>query len=131
MAKQCEFCGRFFVPDPRAGNRQRACFRQQCQDARKRSAKRAWRERETPLGYFAGRYAYIKERRINRRQSALRVIQDEIPPAKPLQKLVLWVPGDRLPVIQDEIRLRCVASSTFAATGVTRRMIQDAMARPP
>lgn len=128
MTKQCEFCGRFFVPDPRVGNRQRACSRPECQDTRKRSSKRAWRERETPGGYFAGRYPYVKEWRNKRRCN---VIQDEIPPAKPLLKLVFLVPATRFVMIQDEIRLKRIASSTFAAAGVSRRMIQDTMARPP
>ena len=128
MSKHCEFCGRFFVPDPRVGNRQRSCFRLECQDARKRSSKHDWRERETPRGYFAGRYSYVKEWREKRR---CKVIQDEIPPAKPVVKLVFWVPVTRLSMIQDEIRLRRVAGSTFAAPGVSRRMIQDTIARPP
>jgi hypothetical protein len=131
LSKHCEFCGRFFVPDPRVGNRQRACFRQECQDARKRSSKRAWRERETPCGYFTGRYAYIKEWRRRRQLAASEVIQDEIPPAKRLQKLIFWVPATGLSMIQDEIHLRRVAGSTFAASGVSRRMIQDTIARSP
>lgn len=128
MSKQCEFCGKFFVPDPRVGSRQRACCRQQCQDARKQASKRAWRERETPRGYFAGRYCYIKEWRNKQRA---KVIQDEIPPAKPVVKLVFWVPVTRISMLQDEITLRRVAGSTFAAPGVSRRMIQDSIARPP
>lgn len=128
MSKQCEFCGKFFAPDPRVGNRQRACIRQECQDARKRSSKRAWRERETPRGYFARRYSYVKEWRGKRRAM---VIQDEIPPAKPVVKLVFLVPVTRLSMIQDEIRLRRVAGSTFAAPGVSRGVIQDAIARSP
>jgi hypothetical protein len=59
------------------------------------------------------------------------MIQDEIIPAKPMVKLVFWLPATRLKVIQDEITLRRVAGSTFAAPGVSRRMIQDAMANPP
>lgn len=128
MSKHCEFCGRFFVPDPRVGSRQRSCFRQECQDARKRSSKRDWRERETPRGYFTGRYSYVKGWREKRR---CKVIQDEIPPAKSVVKVVFWVPVTRLSMIQDEIRLRRVAGSTFAAPGVSRRMIQDTIAQPP
>ena len=128
MSKQCEFCGRFFVPDPRVGNRQRSCFSQECQDVRKRSSKRAWRERETPRGYFVGRYPYVKEWR-NKQRS--KVIQDEIAPAKPVRKLVLVLPATRNAMIQDEITLRRVAGSTFAAPGISRRMIQDAIANPP
>ena len=131
MSKHCEFCGRFFTPDPRVGNRQRSCFRQECQDARKRSSKRAWRERETPRGYFAGRYAYLKEWRRKRRLASASVIQDEIPLAKPVLKLVFWLPATRLSMIQDEIRLRRLTCTEFAAHGVTKRMIQDAIARPP
>jgi hypothetical protein len=59
------------------------------------------------------------------------VIQDEIPPAKPVMKLVFWVPVSRLSMIQDEITLRRVTGSTFVAPGVSRRMIQDTIARPP
>jgi hypothetical protein len=59
------------------------------------------------------------------------MIQDEIVPAKPVEKLVFWLPATHLKVIQDEITLRRVAGSTFAAPGVSRRMIQDAMANPP
>jgi hypothetical protein len=59
------------------------------------------------------------------------VIQDEIPPSKPVVKLVFWIPVTRLPMIQDEITLRRVADSTFAAPGISRHMIQDMIARPP
>jgi hypothetical protein len=59
------------------------------------------------------------------------VIQDEIPPAKPCLKLVLVLPVIRDEMIQDEITLRRVDRSTFAAPGVSRRMIQDTMARSP
>ena len=128
MSKHCEFCGRFFIPDSRVGKRQRACFRPECQNARKQSSKRTWRERETPRGYFAGRYAYIKEWRQKQRN---KMVQDEIPLPKPVVKLVFWVPVTRLSMIQDEIRLRRLTSNEFAAPGISRRMIQDAIARPP
>jgi len=59
------------------------------------------------------------------------VIQDEIPTAKPVLKLVFWVPVTRFSMIQDEITLRRVASTTFAAPGISRRMIQDMIAQPP
>ena len=131
MSKHCEFCGRFFVPDPRVGNRQRACSRQECQDTRKQSSKRDWLARETPGGYFAGRYSYVKEWRKKRRQAMAKVIQDEIPLAKPVVKLIFWVPATRLSMLQDEITLRRVAGSTFAAPGVSRQMIQDTIAQPP
>jgi hypothetical protein len=59
------------------------------------------------------------------------MIQDKTPPTEPCLKLVILVPGSRLSMIQDEITLRRIAGSTFAAPGVTRTMIQDTMARSP
>jgi hypothetical protein len=59
------------------------------------------------------------------------VIQDEIPPAKPVVKLVFWVPVTRLSLIQDEITLRRIVGSTVAAPGVSRRMIQDMITQQP
>lgn len=111
MSKHYEFCGRFFTPDPRVGNRQRACFRPECQETRKQVSKRDWLARETPGGYFAGRYPYVKQWRMKRRQAIANVIQDEIPPAKPVVKLVFWIPVTRLSMIQDEITLRRIAGS--------------------
>jgi len=124
LSKKCEFCGRFFVPDPRVSNRQRACSHTECKKARKQCAQRQW-VADNP-GYFNGRYPYVQEQRQKRRRE---VIQDEISPTKPYFKLVLVVPGRNLSVIQDEIILRRVGKSTFAAPGASRWMIQDAMAR--
>lgn len=129
LSKQCEFCGRFFVTDPRIGNRQRACFRPECGKARKRASQRAWLANEP--GYFCGRYPYVKEWRLKQRYRGPAMIQDEMPMAKPVVKLVFLVPVTRLSVIQDEITLRRIAGNTFAAPGVPRRMIQDTIARPP
>lgn len=129
MSKHCEFCGRFFVPDPRVGNRQRACSRPECGKARKRASQQAWLAHEP--AYFSGRYSYVKEWRLKRRQEAGSMIQDEIPTAKPVLKLVFWVPASRLLMIQDEITLRRFTGSTFAAPGVSRKMIQDTIAQPP
>ena len=129
MNKRCEFCGRFFVPDRRVGDRQRACSQKECKSARKQSAQRQW-VADNP-GYFCGRYPELKERRHKQLSLGLEVIQDTIPPAKPVLKLVVWVPGTRLSMIQDEITLRRLTSTEFAAPGVTRRMIQDTMARSP
>jgi len=129
MSKRCEFCGRFFVPDRRVGDRQRACSQKECKAARKQSAQRRWVD-DNP-GYFCGRYPELKERRHKQLSLGLGVIQDTIPPAKPVLKLVVWVPGTRLSMIQDEITLHRLTSTEFAAPGVTRRMIQDTIARSP
>lgn len=125
MAKRCPYCGRYFIPDRRVGARQKACRHAECKRKRKQQAQRLWTERNP--GYFHGRYEYVKEWRRQKRQqitaqAALqdkrpKVIQDEIPSAKPYQQLVLLIPADKTGMIQDEIRLRRVAPSTFAAYG--------------
>ena len=129
MSKHCEFCGRFFVPDHRVGNRQRACSRSDCKAARKRASQKKWVSGEP--GYFLGRYPYVNEWRQKRRDRKSEVIQDERPPAKPLLKLVFVVPVISSVVIQDEITLKRFDRTTFAATGLPRRVIQDAITRPP
>ncbi|HXW69302.1 MAG TPA: hypothetical protein VEJ88_06805 [Dissulfurispiraceae bacterium] len=45
------------------------------------------------------------------------MIQDKIPLSKPVQTLLLLIPADKSGVIQDEIRLRRVDNTTFAAYG--------------
>lgn len=44
--RPCQICRRWFVPHPRAGDRQRVCGSVDCQRERHRRACRAWRERE-------------------------------------------------------------------------------------
>lgn len=53
------------------------------------------------------------------------------PTAKPVLKLVFIVPAVRPGMIQDEILLRRVAPTAFAAAGLTKTLIQDAMALGP
>jgi len=57
--KRCCYCGKIFIPDPRVGNRQKACSSQQCQKQRKGENNRTFR-RNNP-GYWNGRYEYVKE----------------------------------------------------------------------
>ena len=45
------------------------------------------------------------------------MIKDEIPSAKPLQKLIILIPDDKVGMIKDEIRLKRVGTRTFAAHG--------------
>lgn len=68
--KKCLFCGRFFIPDPRVGDRQKACSREQCQKERKKLAQFRWCRRNPK--YFADRYEYVRnwrEKRISRNVS--------------------------------------------------------------
>ena len=121
MAKRCMHCGRYFTPDKRVGQRQKVCQREQCKLARKKQAQQQWQQNNPT--YFDNLYLdYVKpwrQRRKEIRVSSLprQVIKDEIPPSKPLQELVLLIPGDTVGMIKDEIRLRRLDSHTFAAYG--------------
>ena len=119
MGKRCLFCGRFFVPDPRVGERQKACAREACKRERKAVAQRAWCEKNP--GYFQGRYPYVKQWRQQKKLSSggasQGVIQDKIPLSKPCLRLILVVPADKAGMIQDEILLRRQSRRTFVADG--------------
>lgn len=53
--KKCAFCGQFFVPDPRIGERQKACPKKGCRRQRKALAQKRWVENNPD--YFHERYA--------------------------------------------------------------------------
>ena len=52
--KKCAFCGKLFIPDPRVGDRQKACSRKECRRQRKALAQKRWVEKNPE--YFCGRY---------------------------------------------------------------------------
>jgi hypothetical protein len=52
--KPCSICRRWFRPDPRVGNRQRACGQADCQAVRRQQTQAAWRERNPD--YFRARW---------------------------------------------------------------------------
>lgn len=54
----CRYCGNFFVPDPRVGNRQKACSIE-CQRLRKKENNRAFTEKSP--GYWSQRYEEVKQ----------------------------------------------------------------------
>lgn len=119
MEKRCQFCGRFFVPDYRASEKQKACQKAECRKARKRMAQQAWCAKNP--GYFQGRYPYVKEWRQRRRAavqpSSPEMIQDERPPSKPCLRLILLIPAEKEGLIQDKIVLQRQSRHTFAAYG--------------
>lgn len=119
MIKRCLICGRFFIPDPRVGERQKACRKDSCKRARKRLAQRLWCEKNP--GYFEGHYhRYVKgwrQRRRNGVVSSKEVIKDKIPLSKSFLKLILLIPEHRMEVIKDEIILRRLSQRTFVADG--------------
>ena len=110
MAKRCLFCGRYFVPDHRVKERQKSCRRPRCRKARKKAAQDAWVEKNP--GYFESLYeTYVKPWRKRK------MIKDEIPSEKSLQKLIILIPDKVAGMIKDEIRLKRVGARTFAAHG--------------
>lgn len=121
MAKKCLFCGRYFKPDPRVGQNQKACFRDCCKRARKQLAQNDWFRRNPD--YFRGRYWYVKQWRQRRKELAQRqMIQDERPIQKalshPIYKLIFLMPGGlKRQMIQDEILFQRLDKKTFMATG--------------
>lgn len=74
VVKRCIFCGKFFVPDPRAENRQKACPNGDCRKARKRLAHKEWC-RKNPT-YYREHYVYVKEWR-------KRQIEEAVNPNRP------------------------------------------------
>ena len=119
MGKRCLFCGQFFVPDPRVGDRQKACHREPCKKKRKTAAQRRWCEKNP--GYFAGRYPYVRQWREQEKLASggppSGMIQDKRALSKPCLRLILLIPADKDGVIQDEIRLRRQSRRTFVADG--------------
>jgi hypothetical protein len=120
LGKRCLFCGQFFIPDFRVGERQKACHRESCKKKRKMVAQRRWSENNP--GYFEGRYPYVKQWRGLKELASggtpsETMIQDKIPLSKPCLRLILVIPADKDGMIQDEIRLRRQSRHTFVADG--------------
>lgn len=75
--RPCRFCRKWFRPDARVGDRQRACSKPECQAERERRQQEAWRARNPEYGRA-------------RRLLALEGQEEAEPPALPR-------PLDRLP----------------------------------
>ena len=96
------------------------CSLEACKRERKKKAQENWRENIPE--YFKHHYTdYVKRWRQKTRllssAEGREVIKDKIAPSKPYHQLVLLIPEDKTGMIKDEIRLRRVAGSTFAAYG--------------
>lgn len=106
IGNTCVGCGRFFVPDPRVGKRQKSCGAAQCRKKRKQLQEKRWREKNS--GYFHGRYTYVKAWRQahpgyqkawrDRRRSE---IQTQIASKTPVKSIRIHV---RTPLRFDEIQ---------------------------
>ena len=88
--RPCRICGRWFHPDPRVGERQRACSSADCQAKRRLKTQASWR---------ADNPDYFVARRLAQRAAAVKA-----PPAPPPAPLQVPAPLDRLPwdVAQDQ-----------------------------
>lgn len=58
LKKKCSFCGRLFLPDPRVGERQKTCSREECRRQRKTLSQKRWVENNPD--YFRGRYEHTR-----------------------------------------------------------------------
>lgn len=115
MAKRCLFCGRFFVPDPRVKERQKACWRYECKRKRRALSQRLWCEKNP--GYFEDHYIrYVKPWRERRRSSqGDDKRRDSFGGA--YLRLILPITEDWRGLIKDEIHLRRIDQRTFVAYG--------------
>jgi len=52
--RKCRHCSRFFLPDPRAADRQRYCSDPECQQASKLASQRRWLSKNGNGDYFRG-----------------------------------------------------------------------------
>ena len=121
--KRCPYCGRFFRPDYRVGDRQKSCKDAKCRKKRKRESQMRWLAANP--GYFKGRYGNTKDWRQSHpdyqrkwRRAKRGEIQDEISPKKPVKTIRLvvpekWFKGE----IQDEIRFVRQCGCGFFVTG--------------
>ena len=110
VTKQCLFCGKFFIPDHRVKERQKACSDPECKKKRKTASQDAWVKKNP--GYFIGRYPYVKAWR-----QMKTVIQDEMPHTQRPRKLIFLIPDDGVPMIQDKILWKRSGKWTFTAHG--------------
>jgi len=100
--KKCLFCGRFFCPDSRVGNRQKSCKRSGCVKKRKQVQQKKWRQANPD--YFRDRYEYLREwRKSNsgyQKQWRARKgseIQTQIPSVSPIRSIRLNMRADLCP----------------------------------
>lgn len=121
--KHCEFCGRFFTPDRRIGDKQRSCPRPECRKLRKAASQATWSTEND--GYFKDRYEKTKSWRAahpgyqRERRKKIREIQDAIPDSTRLKSVRLLVPATWFKnEIQDTMALiTLIDSDTYISTG--------------
>ena len=112
--RPCSICRRWFLPNARVGDRQRACERAECQRERHRRADQRWR--------LANR-DYDRDRRWRETIAAAKAEPGAAPPAANAAPPTSGLPWD---VVQDELGIQ----SRVILAGVVREMglfVQDEM----
>lgn len=135
--KHCEFCGRFFTPDRRIGNKQRCCYRPECRKLRKAASQAAWSAKNDD--YFKYRYENTKIWRAARpeyqrqRRKKIREIQDSIPGLTRMKSVRLLLPATWFKnEIQDTMALITVIDSdTYISTATGVRYKTRLVEAPP
>lgn len=120
--KHCDFCGRFFTPDRRTGNKQRSCPRPECRKLRKAAAQAAWASKNRD--YFKNRYENTKRWREEhpgyqrQRRKMAGEIQDEIPASTSMKSVRLLLPAEWFKNgIQDTMAvITLIDSDTYIST---------------
>jgi hypothetical protein len=107
--KPCTICRRWFQPDPRVGDRQRACGKPECQTARRQKTQARWRKRNPD---------YAIAWRLDQRTT-------QTPPPEPLR---LPAPLEHLPwnVAKDQFRPQG-ADFLGVMSALIRRAAKDEM----
>ena len=116
LPQKCIYCGQYFKPDSRAGERQKACFRAECKQRRKREAQENWK-RKNPQVLKNHYQDYVKAWRKNNREKTQTNSKINKHGNTSLEKLVLFIPAGKTEMIRDEIHLKMVAPRTFVAYG--------------
>lgn len=113
--KKCQYCGQYFKPNPRVGEKQKACSRDECKRKRKREAQEVWKKKNPE--YFKDPYQdYVKEWRKKKRENQIRPDIDK-EKENFLERIILYIPKGKTGMIRDEISLKRIAPYTFAAHG--------------
>ena len=112
--RPCSICRRWFLPDARVGDRQRACEREDCQRERHRRADQRWR---------GANCDYDRDRRWRETIAAAKEEPRAAPPAASSPPPTSGLPWD---VVQDEMGIegRVIIAGVVRVMGV---FVQDEM----
>lgn len=129
----CQFCGRFFCPDPRVGARQKSCGQTECRKKRKQAAQLRWTQNNPD--YFKGRCDVVREWRSRhpdgqrKWRAKQREMQNQVPCNASIvtMRLAIMDPGLKNE-LQDEIRRQKAQGTGFLVAGRTRVTRRDSLA---